>query len=775
MSQGSPYPPLDTFKSRELEVLGLIAEGMTNEEIAERLFIEVTTVRWHNRQIYSKLGVHHRTLAVARARELGLLDEETPPSLIRAAVLSKPLTNLPTQTTSFVGREREIARARQLLSGARLVTMTGPGGIGKTRLALEVAAALAEYYADGVWFVPLAAVHDPRHVASAIAAVLQVKETAAETIETSLVKFLSARSLLLVIDNFEHVIPAVSILAKTLAEAANVKMLVTSREILRLYGEQEYPIPPLTTAETQVAYTPQELAEFEAVRLFVERAQAVDPDFCLTDEAAEAIAAICTRVDGLPLAIELAAARVKLFSPQQILTRLESGLGVLGQGPRDAPARQRTLQATIDWSYNLLDEEEKRLFNRLGVFRGGWTLEAMEAICSDGLQVDLLDGLSSLIDKSLIQIDESADEEPRFRMLETVREYAVGHLYSPDADETQERHYNWFLQLAASGETGIVENPQWYKRMHLEEDNLLAALEWCQQAPQRLQSGLRLVNALMHYWSVRGSFREGRQWLTWFLDRTQGNSTPERSFALTAAGEMAFRQGEYEEVVRLCRESLEISEVLSLSEATAYTLRFLASALQKLGSYTEAEAMLERSLALFHDAGNDWGYALSLDSLGELRRLSDRFAEAQALFEQAAALNRKINHQAGVIASLCNLGHVLCRQNNAAAAVGCFRESLDTAGEIGHKIILGLCIAGFGAVAAVKKNPERAVQLLSAASRLFSEMDYVLEPADQAQYEWIESLARSQLTEALYHAAWDRGQRMTLEQTVAYALANSTD
>ena len=339
----------EAFKPRELEILRLIADGLTNQEISEQLFIAVTTVRWYNKNIYSKLGVHSRTLAVAHARELGLLEADLPEDeqSYPGAVMS--LHNFPAQLTQFVGREREIAKVRQLLTTTRLLTLTGPGGTGKTRLALQLAQAVQDYFPDDVWFVPLATVRDPQLVPNALASALGVAEEPGETIEVSLVNHLRSKQLLLVIDNFEHVMPAASILSKLLVGTERAKMLVTSREVLRLYGEQEYPVPPLTVPDWQVPYTPEELVDFEAVALFLERAQAVDIDFHLHSENAATVARLCTRLDGLPLALELAAARIKVLPLEHILDRLEGGLDILGQGPRDAPARQRTLRATIDW------------------------------------------------------------------------------------------------------------------------------------------------------------------------------------------------------------------------------------------------------------------------------------------------------------------------------------------------------------------------------------------------------------------------------------------
>ena len=488
------HQPLDGFKQRELEVLRLIAAGLTNEEIAAQLFIEVTTVRWYNRQIYGKLGVHSRTLAVARAQSLGLIELDASPSPITLAP-SNPPSNLPAETTSFVGREYEITQVLQFLTATRLLTLTGPGGTGKTRLAIRTAEAVKDDFPDGIWFIPLASVHDPTLVPGAIANVLKVTETASETLNASLEKHLCDKQMLLVIDNFEHVIDASWLLSMLLAASAKVRILVTSREVLHLYGEQEYPVPAMSVPDRHDSYAMQNLTQFEAVRLFVERARANQPNFQLTDENVDAVARICTRVDGLPLAIELAAARSKLLTPQQLLSRLESGFSTLGQGPRDAPVRQRTLSATIDWSYHLLSTDEKILFNRLGIFRGGWTLEAMESICAEGLSLDIFEGLAALVDKSLVRQGDGHDGELRFALLETLREYALERLVAVgEIEKLGELHAHYFRALCKSVPPGndAISQRRWLCRLEADYDNVRAAMDWSEQHDPI--NGLRMID-----------------------------------------------------------------------------------------------------------------------------------------------------------------------------------------------------------------------------------------------------------------------------------------
>lgn len=763
---------LEEFKPRELEVLRLIADGRSNQEIADQLYIEVTTVRWHNRQIYSKLGVHSRTLAVARARELGLLAAEEPVVLAPAEVRSSPATNLPVQATSFVGRTREIAKVRQLLATTRLLTLTGPGGTGKTRLALQVAEAVRENYPDGIWFVPLAAVQDAGLVVITIAGVLKVPEGPGETIETSLIKHLQDKQMLLVVDNFEHVVEAAPLLSMLMAGAARFKLLVTSREVLRLYGEQEYPVPSLTVPDGDQAYSIEEAAEFESVRLFVERAQASQPDFALAAENVQAVARICMRLDGLPLAIELAAARSKLLSPPQLLVRLEQGLSGLGQGPRDAPARQRTLRSTIDWSFNLLSDGEKRLFSRLGVFRGGWTLDAMEAVCGCDLPFDLLDALHSLMDKSLVQAAEDQNGEPRFRMLETVRDYAWEQVGHDEAIQTQHEHCEWFLALAEQGGKGMqtAHSQMWYARLRVEEDNLNAVLDRSLNDEGGTDIGLRVATALCEYWHARGTFRQGRAWLQAFLARTAETPSSIRAQALAYAAMMAKLEHDFEAVERLSRDALEMARIVGDRSVEAFTLHYQAHVAQEKGNYEGARALYLRSIALFEEEGDAWGKGELLNCLGDMYRLSGNYAEAESALVQALASRRSFNNRRGVGATLNNLGHVLCRRQDAQRAEACFREGLAICQATGHKELSCLCVCGFAGVALFHNQPERATQLLGAADRFHTESHRALESPDRVDYEWLVAQAREKLPEARFAQMWAQGEQMSLAQAIAYAL-----
>lgn len=527
-------PPPVQLTGREKEILARLAAGLSDQQIAAELFLSPNTIRWYNRQIYSKLGVGNRTQAIAWAQELGLLEDAK-----AASPSSASREILPVQATPFIGRSHEIAEVKRLLQGSRLLTLTGAGGTGKTRLALYVASDVFDDFADGVCFVDLAPVHDPASVAKTIAAGLDVFEHPKEPIFDTLKRALVGRDLLLLIDNFEHVITAAPLVSQLLAASLQLKALITSREALRLSGEQEYQVPPLSLPAAKTASI-QDVTASEAGTLFVQRVQMVQPHFALSAANAPAIAHICARLDGLPLAIELAAARCKLLTPQALLDRLDSRLNMLTSGPRDVPARQRTLRDTIAWSYNLLDGDEQALFARLAVFRGGCSLEAVEAVCGHGLSLDVLDGLASLVDKSLVQQKETPGGEPRFVMLETIHEYAWERLEtSGEAEIIHRWHAEYFVTLAerAEPELRLAPHIRWFQRFELERDNVREVLEWS-LGPGDVRLGVRLVGAIWLFWFAYGHHGEALQWAQRLLAHLHETPQSQHAQFLIGAGNM---------------------------------------------------------------------------------------------------------------------------------------------------------------------------------------------------------------------------------------------
>ena len=512
------------------------------------------------------------------------LDVDFPP----LKSLDRHLHNLPAQPTTLLGREAEVAAARALLQqdGVRMVTLTGPGGTGKTRLGLQVGAELVDVFADGVWFVPLAAIADPALVVPAIAQSLGLSEVASQPLLNIVQDYLKDKQALLLLDNFEHLTSAASTISALLAACPTLKVLITSREPLRITGEREIPVPPLSLPSSRQVrgLSPAAFLEYPAIRLFVERAQTVKPDFALTEAIAADVAAICLRLDGLPLAIELAAARVRVLPPGQLLARLDRRLKILTGGNRDLPARQQTLRAAIEWSHELLDPDEQSLFAHLAVFAGGCTLEAAEAVCGahGGHEIDVLDGLDSLSQKSLLRPEEGSEGWTRFTMLETIREYALERLdASGEADSLRQAHARFFLDLAEAAEPQLTGPDQvlWLDRLGTEHDNLRAALGWLERSSER-EPWLRLSGALWRFWWVRGHMTEGRGWLARALAETDGLPPAVRAKSLSGAGILAESQGDYVQAKALHEESLALARQSGdrFAIAASYGIRIITAA-----------------------------------------------------------------------------------------------------------------------------------------------------------------------------------------------------
>jgi predicted ATPase/class 3 adenylate cyclase len=497
------------------------------------------------------LGEHRLKDLFRPERVFQVLASGLPSEFPSLRTLNAYRNNLSLQPTPLIGRKREVAEVyeRLLRPEVRLLTLTGVGGTGKTRLGLQAAAELTEQFEDGVFFVSLAAIRDPQLVVPAMAATLGVKEAGGQPLLESVEDSLGEKHILLMVDNFEQVIEAAPVVTELLSTASNLKVLATSRIPLRLYGEHEYAVPPLALPDPERLPSVERLTHYEAVRLFVERAQAAKADFSVTNESAPAVAQICYRLDGLPLAIELAAARIKVLSPQKMLGRLGNRLKLLTGGARDLPERQRTLRSTIEWSYGLLGEGEKVLFARLSVFAGGRTMEAIEAICdAEGdLPVDVLDGLSSLVDKSLLKQEEGAGGEPRFVMLETIHEFAREKLQeSEESEDIRRLHAEYFLALAEEAEPAVegAQQPVWLERLEEEHDNMRRALSWSLGQGQDSELALRMSAALGEFWYLRGYFGEGRRWLEEALAKSGRTPTAARARALQRVSWLAFQQGD---------------------------------------------------------------------------------------------------------------------------------------------------------------------------------------------------------------------------------------
>ena len=740
-------------------------------------------------------------------------------------------TNLPAQLTSFIGREEEIASACSLLRRAdvRLVTLSGPGGTGKTRLGLQVAAQLLNEFEDGAFFVSLAAISTIGLVAFTIAEALGVKEVAGQPILKTLEDYLRPRQILLVLDNFEQVITAAPVVTELLTAAPQLKVLVTSREVLLIYGEHEFPVLPFALPDLD-RLSPQSdvfvsvLSEYAAVKLFVERAQAAQPDFCLVGENARTVAEICARLDGLPLAIELAAACSRTFSPQAILARLTGAVGpsslrMLTGSLRDLPTRQRTLRGAIDWSYNLLDMGEKKLFTRLAVFVGGCTTEAVEVVCNIGgdLSMDVLDGLTSLVNKSMLQPATGIEGEPRFTMLETIREYALERLEaSGETRLLRQYHAGYYLTLAGRAEPELRAGPQqvaWLDRLEQEHGNLRAALTWSLERGEG-EIALLLSSALWRFWYWHSHLSEGSHWLDLALAVTRSDKqmATVRVRVLNGAGNLASARGDYEHARALLEEGLALGRELGMASKAdlapllntlgtvtvnqgdyqqakifykeclalqreredqvgiAHVLNNLGVVVSNQGDYQQAQAFLEESLARFQELGIKWGIAYALGNLGRAALCLGDFSRATTQIEESLALCQELGDRDGVAECLARLGGVAAAQSDAERAAALYREGLSLYQQVGDKPGVAECLKELAKVMEMLGQPVRAARLFGAAEALREAIKGFLLPDERAGYERSIAEVRARLDEATFAAAWAEGRAMTLEQAVIFAL-----
>jgi predicted ATPase/class 3 adenylate cyclase/DNA-binding CsgD family transcriptional regulator len=640
--------------------------------------------------------------------------------------------NLPIQPTTFIGREQEIAAVQQLLQreDVRLLTLTGPGGSGKTRLGLQVAAELSESFAGGVFFVDLAPLRNPSLVLSIIAQTLGIQEAAGQSLLERLVEVLQQKQLLLLLDNFEQVLSAAVQVADLLFACPRLNVLVTSRETLHVRAEHEFAVPPLALPDPNHLPELAALAQTEAVALFLERAKATKPDFQLAPANAREITEICARLDGLPLAIELAAARIKLLPPQALLARLGQALAVLTSGAQDAPARHQTLRHTLEWSYDLLNAQEQRLFQRLAVFVGGWTLEAVETVSTavDDTDTDVLEGMASLLDKSLLQHIERDGGEPRYMMLETIREYGLEVLASGgEAQATRQAHAAYYLTLAEQAEPEVNGQQQliWFERLEREHDNLRAALSWLlEQGSDGLRSelALRLSGALLRFWEIRGYLSEGRHWLELALDKSSGVRSAMRAKALMGAGELAAIQHDFDQAETLCGEGLALYRELGDRRGSATALSILGFAASTRDNYAAARALLEEALALFREVGDSGGSAFALNRLAMVLFYQGEYVRAQGLLEESLVLTKEGGDVRNHALSLVLLGLVLLFQGDLAQAYERLEESRAVSSEVGYKRNIGLSIFYLGLVAFQQGDVAAARLLLEESLVLFKEV-----------------------------------------------------
>lgn len=703
-----------------------------------------------------------------RAGTLARLRIETrQPKPIVSQVESHPKPSLPAALTSLIGREREVEAICDLLArpGTRLVTLTGPGGTGKTRLALAVADSLESSFTDNAAFVSLDAVREPDLVASTIASGLGIREAADEPLLDVLKTYLRTKNLLLVLDNFEQIIEAASLVTELLSTAPGLTVLVTSRERLHVYGEHEFPVPPLSLSDAGEDKPVAKIVQSPAVRLFIERARATRYDFALRDEDVPNLAAICRHLDGLPLAIELAAARVRDFSPLDLLMNLSRArLRMLEDGPRDTVPRQRTLRDTIAWSYNLLIPDQQRLFYRLAVFADGWTQDGAAVVCSPATSVEALQGLTSLVDKNLLRRDGMV----RFRMLETIRQYAEERLEaSGEADALRQRHAEYYLALTEAAEPQLTGADQvmWLNRLETELNNLRAALGWLLDREQG-ELALRMTGALQRFWDHHSHFEEGRRWLEAALTQGEGAPAGVRASALLAAGVLSVEQSDYEHGETFLEKSLALYRKLEDGYGTAFSLNALGTIAYCSGEYDWAKVHFEDAMVLLREVGDRDGIAALLAQIGYTALLEHNYDQAVERFEESLELYRQLGSELGSGRVLNLLGRALLEQGDHARAKALFREGLQLHSKVGNRSYIAECLEGLAASA----QAERAARLWGAAEALRAGISIPIPAVDRPYIERHIESKRALLDEGSWRSAWKEGGTMPLEQVISRAL-----
>ncbi|GIV96246.1 MAG: hypothetical protein KatS3mg057_0903 [Herpetosiphonaceae bacterium] len=858
----SNYPELVRFLEERGGEAGLLAYCATRKLKDEYL----ETIQVHFEHVGAKKAIYAEALGISeqgyyyRMRELPkqlapwlnswLLPQEdeaasesAPPRPAPAtAAPSAPLaSNLPAMVTSLIGRERELDEVVSLIErrDVRLVTLTGPGGTGKTRLAIEVGQHLLDaqpaLFPDGIFFIELAALRDPAFITDSILQALGIMEGGNQTIEERLIRYLRRKQLLLVLDNFEHLIAASSLITVLLREAASVKILITSREALRIYGEHEYYVPPLALPAKNQPLLLSELAQIEAIQLFVARAQASNSAFRLTEANAAAVVEICFRLDGLPLAIELAAARSKILPPEAMLPRLKERFHLLKIQMHDRPGRQKTLRGAIDWSYDLLSPSEQVVFAKLAIFSGGCSPEAAAAIC-DQTEFDILDSLSMLVDKSLLYQELGADRQPRFLMLETIHEYARERLAElGDQDRIYEKFVDYYLGLAEEVtpylfKTRIDPRP-YLSRLEVEHENFRTALAWLIQRSCK-EEALRYCVALWPFWQKQGHLSEGLKWFAEALALPNNYSPKLQADAVYGSAVLAFDLSHYPHVKELCETCLHIQRAIGDLPGVAKTLTLLGYTVSLQGKYDEGIMLLQESLRLQRELGNEEGIALSLLYLGIVMRYKNEFEQAMAFEKESLETYRKLDDQpscAWVLNQLAALAlHTrdialasrYCEESLAIQAtlpvidkrtrgfslivrglvafytgylihteqgdkdkaqpfyeqaVECHKESLYNHRDVGNKDGIAWNFMTLAWVGAMRMQATIAAHLLGAAEALCEQMSHPFSPAVQAQNKVFTEKARATMTVDAWDRLWHEGRAMIadLDEVILYALSSS--
>ncbi len=678
--------------------------------------------------------------------------------------------NLPLQVTSFIGREREITEVKRLLSTTRLLTLTGVGGTGKTRLALQAASEALEGFTDGVWMAEFAALSEPALVVKTVASALGVPEQPGRSLMETLMDHLSSKSLLLLFDNCEHLLSACAQLANTLMRGCpRLRILATSREQLGIANELTYRVPSLSLPDPHSLPNSENLAQYEAIRLFMERAGSCDPGFTVTESNASAVAQVCHRLDGIPLAIELAASRIKVLTPHEIVQRLDDQFGLLRGGPRDAPERHQSLQAAISWSYELLTPDEQRLFRRLAVFRGGFALESAEAVCGDG--VDILDGLSSLIDKSLLRRVAGLGETARFLMLETIREYGIERLAAEgELDGTRRRHAEHFAALAEQAELdmGAAYEERWRHRLWRDIENVRTAVDWSLRSSP--QTSARLGGGLGWLFYNHGHLTEGRIRIEQILQTIDDVDDHLRSKVLFQGGVLAMSLGEWDQARVRLEQSLVLFRRYGDAKREAMATAMIGHVSRSTGEYEEASKHYQTALGIYRRLGSQWGIAWALFDLGMAARDQGHDDEAVALHEQSLALFRTQGYRWGTAWQLWSLGALAHRRGNDALARENFAESLALYRALDDRRGIAQSLEGLATIVFVAGRMNETARVLSAAAAVRAELGAPLAFSDRREYDRMLESVKVSVSAEEFEREWSSGRSFEPDDAIRFAL-----
>jgi len=804
----------ESLTHRERDVLGLIAEGRGNREIAEALTLSPNSVKWYVHQIFAKLDVDSRPAAIQRARELGLLAAATAARTVAPAVA--PTHNLPAPLTPFVGRQADLHRVCEFLADPayRLLTLIGAGGIGKTRLALQAAGQLRASYPQGAWLVELASLADPGLVEQTVAAALAVPHDRERPARVALQDYLREKQLLLVLDNCEHLVEACARLATALLHACpRLRILATSREALGTEAERTYLVPSLSFPPAGQKVPAEDLPQFEAVDLFTRRARLAQPDFELSVENGAAVAQICRQLDGIPLALELAAARLKVMDLEAVAAQLEDRFRLLPGGDRAAPPRLQTMRASIDWSYQLLPALEKSLLRRLSAFAGGCDLEAACVVCADAAlpEAGIVDLLEGLVNKSLVELVRRKGQAIRYRVLETIRQYAFGKLSDlGEATTVRTRHLAYFASLSGRAEQALMGPDQvaWFERLEAELDNVRGALEWSlQSGGDGAAAGLSLASNLWRFWFSRARSAEGAQWLKRTLKSSEAFADPAvRALALARGAWLVFEDSAWAEealtigrslgasgresmaVARLTQgavayyaadfdrsralhgESLKLYREIGHRWGTCETLTWLGMALHQQAKYEEATPPLEESLELARRAGDTNEIAFAVWWRANVAMASKEYDRARNCFGEALTLFRSIKDDQAVAWVLEDNGALALLTRDTDEAASCCRQVLMRSWDLGNQRLITEGLEAFADVAVAQGQPEQAARLMGAAEALREASQSPIHNYQRSRYAASLALLRAQLEPDVLATRWSEGRAMSARQAVDCAL-----